>query len=146
MGVSLAKNHVGRDETKRIVATYAPAALGRELVALPKYRMTSHPIRDLCERIAPSRNRAFSPSTSVTLTIGPDECPEQLGDELRRWCRDRCTGRWKQMTRGVRGIIVMGFESALDAAMFRASALNDCRAVIAANEARRRAAMRRASR
>lgn len=34
------------------------------------------------------------------------------------------------MVRGVRGIIVMGFESALDAAMFRASALRDCRAVI----------------
>lgn len=137
---------MGRDETKRIVATYAPAALGRELVALPKYEMTRHPIRDLCERIASHRNTAFSPAASVTLSIGHTECPEQLGDELRLWCRRRCTGQWKQTTRGVRGVIVMGFESALDAAMFRASALNDCRAVIATNGARRRSAIGRASR
>jgi len=108
--------------------------------------MTSHPIRDLCERIAFYRNYAFSPATSVTLKLGHDDCPEELADELRLWCRRRCKGRWKQTTRGVRSVIVMGFESALDAAMFRASALNDCRAVIATNEARRRAAMARASR
>jgi len=48
--------------------------------------------------------------------------------------------------RGIRGMIAMGFESTLDAAMFRASALNDCRAFIAANNRRRRAAQRRASR
>lgn len=116
------------------------------MVALPKYTMTSHFIRDLFERIAPHRNRAFSLATSVALAIGRSECPEQLGDELRIWCRRRCTGRWKQTTRGVRGVIVMGFESALDAAMFRASALNDCRAVIALNEARRCSAIGRGSR
>jgi hypothetical protein len=103
-----------------------------ELGSLAKYNMTNHPTGDL-------RNRTFTPSTSVTLTIGRNECPEELGDELRLWCRSECKGQWKQTVRGVRGMIVMGFESALDAAMFRASALNHCRAVIAANNARRRA-------
>ena len=106
--------------------------LGLGLVSLAKYNMTNHPTNDL-------RYRAFTPSTSVTLTIGRNECPEQLGDELRLWCRRKCKGQWKQTVRGVRGIIVMGFESALDAAMFRLFALNHCRAVIAANNARRRA-------
>ncbi|MCR2834118.1 hypothetical protein [Parerythrobacter lacustris] len=99
---------------------------------LPKYDMTNHPTDDL-------RNRTFTPSNSVTLTIGRNECPEELGDELRLWCRRKCKAQWKQTVRGIRGIIVMGFESALDAAMFRASALSHCRAVIAANNARRRA-------
>ena len=106
--------------------------LRAELGIPHKYKMTNHPTGDL-------RNRTFTPSTSVALTIGQDECPEELGDELRVWCRRKCKGQWKQTVRGVRGIIVMGFESALDAAMFRASALNHCRAVIAANNARRRA-------
>lgn len=114
--------------------------------SLAKYKMTSHPISDLCNRLPLLRNRNFTPSKSVTLTIGQDECPEELGDELRLWCRRKCKGQWKQTVRGLRGIIVMGFESALDAATFRASALTDCRAVIAANNARRRAAMRRAQR
>jgi len=101
--------------------------------------MISHPIRDLCERIARRHNRAFSPATSVTFNIGHDECPEELADELRLWCHRHCAGRSKHSKRGVRGIIVMGFESALDAAMFRASALDDCRAVIAARNSRHNA-------
>lgn len=102
------------------------------MVSRTKYNMTDHPTDYL-------RNRTFTLSTSVTLTIGRNECPEQLGDELRLWCRRKCRGQWRQTVRGVRGIIVMGFESALDAATFRASALNHCRAMIAANNARRRA-------
>ena len=94
--------------------------------------MTNHPTGGL-------RNRTFTPSNSVTLTIGRNECPEELGDELRLWCRRKCKAQWKQTVRGVTGIIVMGFESALDAAMFRLFALNHCRAVIAANNVRRRA-------
>lgn len=78
--------------------------------------------------------------------IRSDECPEELGDELRIWCRRHCNGRTVHMGRGVRGIIKMGFESVLDAAMFRKSALRACRAVISANNRRRRAAMRRRSR
>lgn len=101
--------------------------------------MTNHPTGDL-------PNPTFTPSKLVTLTIGQAECPEELGDELRLWCRRKCAGQWKQVGRGVRGIIVMGFESALDAAMFRLFALNHCRAVIAANNARRRAAMCRTER
>lgn len=91
-------------------------------------------------------NRDFEPTQSITLELNNGECPEELWDELRLWCRRHSTERWKQMVRGVRGIIAMGFESALDAAMFRASALNDCRNLIDANNRRRRAAMRRASR
>ena len=100
--------------------------------SLAKYNMINHPTDDFF-------NRTFTPSKSVTLTIGQDECPEELGDELRLWCHRRCTGQWKQTVRGVRGMIMMGFESALDAAMFRLFALNHCRAVIAANNARLRA-------
>jgi len=110
--------------------------LRAEFGFLPKYNMTNHPTGDL-------RNRTFTPSTSVSLNLRQDECPEELGDELRLWCRRKCKGQWKQTVRGVRGMIVMGFASALDAAMFRLFALNHCRAVIAANNARRRAAMRR---
>lgn len=95
-----------------------------------KYNMTRHPIRDLCQRIAPRYNNNFAINATETLAIRDDECPEQLGDEVRLWCHRHCNGRWKHTVRGVRGIIVMGFESALDAAMFRASALRDCRAVI----------------
>lgn len=108
--------------------------------------MTSHPIRDLCQRIAPRYNNNFAVNATETLVIRSDECSEEFGDELRMWCRRHCNGRWKQMVRGVGGIVVMGFESALDAAMFRASALNYCRSVIAANNRRRRAKMRRVSR
>ena len=111
-----------------------------------KYNMTNHPIRDLCQRIAPRHNNHFAVNATETLVIRSDECPEELGDELRMWCRRHCDGRTAHMERGVRGIIKMGFESVLDAAMFRASALNDCRAVIATNNRRRRAIMRRASR
>lgn len=111
-----------------------------------KYKMTSHPISDLCKRVVAHRNPAFSPSTSVTLNFASKECPDELGDELRQFCGRHCKGQWKQTMRGVRGIIVMGFESAFDAAMFRVFALNHCRAVIAANNARRRSAMRRAQR
>lgn len=108
--------------------------------------MTNHPIRDICQRIAARYNNNFAVNATETLVIRSDECPEELGDELRLWCRRHCKGRWKHTSRGVRGIIKMGFESVLDAAMFRASALNDCRAVIAASNRRRRAAMRRAAR
>lgn len=108
--------------------------------------MTSHPIRDLCQRLIPRHNNNFEVNATETLVIRNDECPEGLGDELRMWCRRHCNGRTVHMVRGVRGIIKMGFESVLDAAMFRASALNDCRNVIAANNRHRRAAMRRASR
>lgn len=108
--------------------------------------MTSHPLRDLLQRLALRYSKDFEPTESVTLTIRDDECPEELGDELRLWCHRHCEGRSKHTMRGVRGIIVMGFESTLDAAMFRASALSDCRAVVAANNRRRRAAQRRASR
>ena len=116
-----------------------------ELGSLAKYNMSNHPIRDLCHRIAPRHNNNFAVNATETLVIRSNECPEQLGDELRMWCRRHCNGRTVQMERGVRGIIKMGFESMLDAAMFRASALNDCRAVIAASNRRRRAAMRRAA-
>ncbi|MFO1255196.1 MAG: hypothetical protein U1E37_05945 [Sphingomonadaceae bacterium] len=88
-------------------------------------------------RLASRFNRDFTPKYSETLVIRNDECPEELGDELRLWCRRHSNGRWKQTVRGVRGKIVMGFESVLDAAMFRASALADCRAVISANNYRR---------
>lgn len=108
--------------------------------------MTSHPIRDLCERLALRHKNSFEPTVFVTQAIRDDECPEELGDELRLWCHRHCDGRWKHMQRGVRGVMVLGFESTLDAAMFRASALSDCRAVVAANNRRRRAAQRRASR
>lgn len=105
-----------------------------------------HPIsRAALGRIASRFNRDFKPTESVTLELTNDECPEELGDELRMWCCHHCNGRTVHMVRGVRGIIKMGFESVLDAAMFRASALNDCRAVIAANNRRRRAVMRRAA-
>lgn len=119
---------------------------GSESATLAKYDMTSHPIRDLLQRIALRYSKDFEPTESVTLTIRDDECPEELGDELRLWCHRHCEGRSKHTMRGVRGIIAMGFESTIDAAMFRASALNDCRAVIAANNRRRRAAQRRVSR
>lgn len=108
--------------------------------------MTSHPIRDLLQRIALRYSKDFEPTETVTLTIRDDECPEELGDELRLWCHRHCNERSRQTVRGVRGMIAMGFESTLDAAMFRASALSDCRAVVAANNRRRRAAQRRASR
>lgn len=97
-------------------------------------------------RITSRFNRDFEPIESVKLELIDSECPEELGDELRLWCRRHCNGRWKHTVRGVRGIIAMGFESVLDAAMFRASALRDCRNVIAANNRRRRAAIRRAAR
>lgn len=97
-----------------------------------------HPVsRAALARIASRFNRNFKPTESVTLELTSGECPEELGDELRLWCRRHCNGQWKQMVRGVRGIIVMGFESALDAAMFRSSAVRACRAVIAANNYRR---------
>lgn len=94
--------------------------------------MTNHPIRELCQRLVPYYNNNFVHNATETLSIQANECSEELGDELRLWCRRHCDGRSKQMVRGVRGMIVMGFESVLDAAIFRASALNDCRAVIAA--------------
>ena len=121
-------------------------ASDRESCSLAKYNMINHPIRDLCQRLIPHHNSNFVVNATETLVIRKDECPEELGDELRLWCRRHCNGRWKHTVRGVRGIIAMGFESALDAAMFRASALNDCRTVIAANNRRRHAIMRRASR
>ena len=90
-------------------------------------------------RLTSHFNRDFDPTKSVTLAIKVEECPEELGDELRLWCHRHCSGRWKQMMRGAKGMIVMGFESLLDAAMFRASALNNCRALIAASHRRQRA-------
>lgn len=117
-----------------------------ESASLAKYDMTSHPLRDLLQRIALRNSKDFEPTESVTLTIREDECPEEFGDELRLWCHRHSEGRSKHSMRGVRGMIAMGFESTLDAAMFRESALADCRAVIAANNRRRRAAQRRASR
>ena len=92
-------------------------------------------------RLTSHFNRDFNPTESVTNAIEVGECPEELGDELRLWCRRHCEDRWKQLTRGVHGMIVMGFESVLDAAMFRASALSACRALIAASHRRRHATL-----
>lgn len=111
-----------------------------------KYNMINHPIRDLCQRIAPSHNNQFAVNATETLAIRSDECAEEFGDELRLWCRRHCNGRWRQLDRGKPGLVSMTFESVLDAAMFRKSALRDCRAVIAANNRRRRALMRCRSR
>lgn len=108
--------------------------------------MKQNMLRAIFERITPANSHDFEPEESVTVDLKLGECAEEFGDELRLWCRRHCGARWKQLGRSTPGLVTMAFESVLDAAMFRASALNDCRAVIAANNRRRRAAMRRASR
>lgn len=108
--------------------------------------MTQNMLRAIFERITPADTHDFEPAETVNLDLKIGECAEEFGDELRMWCRRHCSARWKQLDRGKPGLVSMAFESVLDAAMFRASALSDYRAVITTNNPRRCAAMRRASR
>lgn len=88
-------------------------------------------------RLTSRFNRDIVVADTVSTPINSNECPEHFGDELRQWCSRRCQGGWKQIGRGAQKEVVIGFESLLDAAMFRSSALRDCRAVISANNYRR---------
>lgn len=100
--------------------------------------MTQNLLREIFARVRPGVSSDFDPVEIVTLTLRDGECTEEFGDELRFWCRRRCAGRYKQLGRGTPSMVKMAFESALDAAMFRESALDYCRAVIAARALRRR--------
>jgi hypothetical protein len=99
--------------------------------------MTQNLLHEIFARIRPEISSDFDPVEIVTLTLRDGECAEEFGDELRFWCRRRCTERRKQLARGTPGLVTMAFESAIDAAMFRESALDYCRAVIAARSVRR---------
>ena len=99
--------------------------------------MKQNMLRAIFERITPANSYDFEPEESVTVDLKLGECPEEFGDELRLWCGEHCGDRWKQLDRSKPGLVTMAFESVLDAAMFRASALRDCRAVISANNYRR---------
>ena len=96
-----------------------------------------HPIsRAAFARIASRFNRDIVVVDTVSILLQANECPEQFGDELRQWCSRRCQGGWKQIGRGAQREVVIGFESLLDAAMFRESAVRDCLAVIGSNRRR----------
>lgn len=100
--------------------------------------MTQNLLREIFARIRPGISSDFDPVEIVTLTFRDGECAEEFGDELRIWCRRRCTERRKRLGRGTPGMVKMAFESALDAAMFRESAVDYCRSIIAARALRRR--------
>lgn len=100
--------------------------------------MTQNLLREIFARIRPGISSDFDPVEIVTSTLREGECAEEFGDELRLWCRRRCAGRCKHLGRGTPGMVKMAFESALDAAMFRKSALDYCRSVIAARALRKR--------
>lgn len=95
-------------------------------------------LREIVSHIRPDFSHDFDPVEIIASTLRYGECAEEFGDELRYWCRRRCVGRYKQIGRGTPGIVTMAFASVLDAAMFRQSAVDDCRTVIAARARRRR--------
>ena len=80
--------------------------------------------------------RKFEIAEQVETPLPSGACREEFGDELRLWCRAHCTGGWRQTERSVRNAVVMEFESAADAAMFRDAAYAACRALIAARRSR----------
>lgn len=84
----------------------------------------------------------ISVADTVSIPLSGSECPEEFGDELRLWCREHCRGRRKQIERGACNAVVMAFESAIDAAMFRLAAYPACRATITARHRRQRAALK----
>lgn len=104
-------------------------------------------VQNLCERaFTPFKTMPPLPKVTVEIPLRSDECPEEFGDELRRWCSGNCQRQPTQLRRGNLNALEMTFDSVVDAAMFHASAYADCRAIIAARHARKLTAMRRNSR
>lgn len=94
-------------------------------------------LRSTYERIRLDASTDFDTAEIINSMLNDGECAEEFGDELRLWCHRRCAGRCKQIGRGTPGMVRIAFESVLDAAMFRDSAIDDCRAVIAVSARRR---------
>lgn len=76
-------------------------------------------------------DQAFTVTETLALPLQQGACPEEFGDNIRLWCRKNCVGRWKQLERCARKAILMAFESAADAAMFRDRAYSACQALSA---------------
>ena len=69
--------------------------------------------------LAPLAPRPFSIREVVSIPIPPGQCRDQLADQLRQWCNANCEGRFDPLERWTETAIRIGFESPVDAILFR---------------------------